>query len=245
VVLAITAASVLGLTRNVQRVWSKIGCAILMLALILLLIWTGSRTGIVVLVTAIACVLLPRPLALVLVATMVLIACVVIVQNVYVSDSLMDNAEFRALSASNTRQAVWDSLWTEFTTHWLLGGDPINTPSESSLLVVLARTGITGGMVFFLSLSLMFREAYGLLGSSVPGATGAFDRVAGAIILAILVGGVFEGILRDEFSFPIFTLYTLLAIGAGRREVLRIANSVYHRAPSSRTTVTVATPSAR
>src|SRR3954466_5984180 len=75
-----------------------------------------------------------------------------------------DIDDVRALSTENTRLDAWESMWTSFSENLLLGAGSQVIGSENSLLLILARTGLVGGIPFMLSCSLMIYEAYRLLG---------------------------------------------------------------------------------
>jgi hypothetical protein len=175
-------------------------------------IWTGSRTAAVVLACAWGAMLLERKLAILLTAVVLsgILWLVVSESDLRVTTAADD---VRAISTENTRIGAWESLWGAFSQNMLLGGSRDIVGSENSILLVLARTGLTGGIPFLLSFSLILREAYFLMGRCSSAHWFSSEKTAGAIILGIMVGGVFEGYLKDEFSFPIFALYLLLAVG--------------------------------
>lgn len=62
---------------------------------------------------------------------------------------------------------------------------------------------LKSGRCFLLSI-----QAYMLLGSRSWQA-GPAEKASGAILIALLVGAVFEGNLRAEFSYPVFAVYLL------------------------------------
>jgi len=210
--LAICGIVGVGLAVIAERKAIRVLYAIGALIMLLLIYWTASRTAVVVFVVGVTALILERRRAVVIIALMMAAVCGTILSGMFMQapDSMED---IRVVSTQNTRLEVWENLWTTFTKNVGIGAGETVVGSESSVLLILARTGLVGGIPFAISCWLMLREAYRMLGCREGEKRVTDPRIAGAIIIAVLAGGVFEGYLKDEFSFPIYTVYLLLVSG--------------------------------
>lgn len=173
----------------------------------ILLVQTGSRTGLIVMATGVltylACCKHWRPLAWT--ATISLVAAFWL----FGGDFLGSTADVydRGVGGSNTRAGAWSSLIEAVLDAPIFGHGLYKGASENSYLRMMANNGIPYGLLFIWVVTNTLWNATGDLrrkNSSKP--SGALE-INIALLVALLIGGMFEGYLADYFSIPSLTLY--------------------------------------
>ncbi|HEX8523534.1 MAG TPA: O-antigen ligase family protein [Tepidisphaeraceae bacterium] len=179
---------------------------------VLLLLWTGSRTGFVTALFGLVLLFRLRLGKL----TVAIVCCGVFA---FIGLTLLDQAGIvsiagRLLSFDDTRSVVWASMFEQFKSSPLLGVNQEQAAfSENSYLLVLARTGILGACPFIVACVLMVAAMVRLqrlrpyLGEHV-----LLADLTTAGLCAIAVGGMFEGYLYATYSYPLFAVWIYGAI---------------------------------
>jgi hypothetical protein len=173
-----------------------------------LLYLTGSRTGIVVLISGVAAnfALTERAPKTVLVGLFVLLAAAI----AYVNGAFgnLDAIEVYNRGGVNTRYGPWAQLWDQIQQAPWLGLGHFPSSAESSPLRGWATLGIAYPVVLLLVLGFACSHA----GRTAK--AGELWRVAplAAIGAGITAGAVFEGYLLDASSLPLYGWLLALAV---------------------------------
>lgn len=163
---------------------------------IILLVFTGSRTGI--LMTLIACLFLVKtksktPLKIIL--PILLLFTIIILLNPFDIDTQ------RLTSAQDTRLVEWNLMFNQFKTYPITGSPLKQGPTENSYL-------LSGAWFGFIPFTLLFLSTFIILINCLK----SKNNFARFSILAILIGALFEGYLTAIVSFQIILLYLYISI---------------------------------
>lgn len=186
------------------------------------LILTGSRTGVLMGITAILFCYRHRVIQLwrlfVLIGVVVAIGLLVFDQSGTFQQTVSALVTGRFYNIENTRQSVWTALWRNFSTYPIFGaplrGERFIGYGESSWLGAASALGLIGLVpLLFMGigcLRMMF-ALYRLSGQDndyfLPGST----VIAG--LASLLAGSFFEAFLLSNLGFPLIALLFYLVLG--------------------------------
>jgi hypothetical protein len=193
-----------------RRLLWRIALGSVVALMVVLLVWTGSRTGFVT--GLVGTVLLFR-----LRVGRLALALIVCGAFVYLMLSVFVEAQANAsrlIAFDDTRSVQWRSMIGDFLQHPLFGISAQESRwSENSYLLIAARTGLLGllpfavAMVLVVLAILQLQRLRKVLGSEALLA----DLVTGGL-LSVGTGAMLEGFLLGTYSFPIFTMMIYLAL---------------------------------
>jgi hypothetical protein len=180
---------------------------------VVMLLWTGSRTGALTALVGIA-LLFRRRIGTFLGVGVLGAIFVALFLAIFQPDAMSSQ---RIISTLDTRTGVWSRLLEKFEANPFFGTMSQNdfTAAESSYLTIAAHTGIVG--LGLLGVVLWF----------LPGTLRRLARLrtvlhseedlilvdwASAGLLAILVGAFFEGVLLGTLNFMLLSIYFYLGI---------------------------------
>lgn len=203
--------------------WPRIVSALAMLACLYLIVLTGSRTAImVVLFGAYGAFwqnFSPR------VKAVAIVFAAVAVVFALSSDSMLSVDTYDRGSDSNTRREAWSYLYDRVSEKPLLGFGLMEGFSENSLL----RGWATFGIVFpILLIGSTLLAAYHFVGTSrLPPAVRPYAGIPKGILWGLLIGSIFEGYLADSFSSSwIAYVIAILASSEVPRAAAETANTM-------------------
>jgi hypothetical protein len=183
--------------------------AVLSAIMVLLLVWTGSRTG--VLVAAIGLVLLfRRHVGRMLLFSMVCGTLVMLGAQMWFDIS---DPAGRLLSGVDSRTHVWLQLIRDFMSNPVFGvGEAQGLASESSYLSVAARVGMVGLVPLAIALTIIVTDLIRLhrVRHLLREQSMLVDLVIGGMV-AVLFGALLEGYLIGVIAHQVFILYIYLA----------------------------------
>ena len=205
------AVAYLIIQKGVGKFWRLLMSCTLGL-LVVFLLWTGSRTGLLMSIIGLAALFRLRLGKGLVAAAAVAVALLVGLQ---FFGGQLAGAD-RLLSTEDTRTGAWMSQWNAFQNSPLLGNaDDLGLASENSVLWTLARYGIVG----FLPL-LVAMGAYAWFLVRLQLARGSLDKphrlladLVTSVIVVVGVGSVFEGYLLGQFHIAVFSLLTITVVG--------------------------------
>ncbi len=178
--------------------------------MVVLLVWTGSRTGFVTGLVG-TMVLFRLRVGRLALALIVCGAFVYLMMSIFVEAQA--NAS-RLVALDDTRSVQWRSMFDDFLNNPLFGASALESKwSENSYLLIAARTGLLGLIPFSFAFGLVVLAMVRLqrlrkfLGADALLA----DLVTGGL-LSVGTGAMLEGFLLGTYSFPIFTLMIYLAL---------------------------------
>ena len=180
------------------------------------LLWTGSRTGL--LMSGVAILFLVRrsgPLALGGIIVTALVGLYFLLQR-----TVGDFSIERFSSLDNTRAVVWRAMWRTFNEHPLLGaplrGDRLGF-GESSWLAIGAATGLIGFIPLLVGGCALLVIAWRLLAGRAPDRRARLQGdFAGGAIISLMIGSFFEAYLLAIVSSATFLLILVGLIGSRR-----------------------------
>jgi len=185
----------------------RLGYAILIAALSVCLVWTGSRTG--GLVALLGIVLLFRFRLGKLAVALAICGVLVFTMIKVLDETGISTIASRFLDIHDTRSEAWGHMIDMFKANPVIGAEAADVMvSENSYLLIASRTGMVGLIPFTISVVAVivgliklqrikpFLREHVLLADLVT-----------AGIVSIAVGGMFEGYLFATYSFPLFTLF--------------------------------------
>lgn len=208
-ICAIGAIAVIGFLLRSRVKYARLLLSLILMLFLYLLYWTGSRGAIVMLVVGISAQIFERRITMII-SVLVVILSLLFVLGKYDMTQFENAVDSRIVSGENTRLEAWESLWTSFVSNPIIGvGDGV-AYTENSYLLTLARTGVFGMVPFSIFWGMVLLRSYRMLGRDEPGAV--TYRIVGSLLLALLISGLFEGVLKDELSFVIFSAYFLVAV---------------------------------
>lgn len=181
--------------------------------IIVLLIWTGSRTG--VLMSLVGLTLLFRAHIGRLLGTGAVVA--ILVYAFLAVFQVSSESSSRLLSTLDTRSESWAVEFNKFLSNPILGKvtDTSFGTVENSYLTIAARSGLLGLSILFVVLCLIGSalRQLGRVRAAIP--TREFRMLADMItggIMSILAGAAFEGILVGTLTFMLLALYFYLGL---------------------------------
>ena len=189
---------------------TRIGSMTLAAVTAVMMIWTGSRTGVAMGIAGVAMQFRRRMGRFVLVSAIGGAMSLLVWQAASPDSSTTD----RFVNITNTRTSVWGVMWNEFVDNPLIGASREQaTQSENSYLMVASRTGMLGllpllwSMALIVSSLLELRRYRRVLGQHRE----LLDLLLAAFI-SLAVGALFEGYLFGIFSIPVLSVYIYLAL---------------------------------
>ncbi|MGB7160682.1 MAG: O-antigen ligase family protein [Tepidisphaeraceae bacterium] len=180
--------------------------------MVIMLVWTGSRTGALMTLVGLALLFrlrLGRLLAVVVAGgVFVLVAAQIFSESIVSAD--------RLLATDDTRTAAWMSMWADFLRSPWIGIELEEARySENSYLLTASRTGLLGLIPLLLAVILVIRGLLHLQSARARLGEHALlaDLVTGGLV-ALGVGSLFEGHLVAVYSFPMYAVYIYLGVMA-------------------------------
>jgi O-antigen ligase len=194
--------------------------------MLVMLVWTGSRTGAVMFLVGFA-IMFRRRLGVSAVLIIALVAGGLLAWQLI---NPGEDTATRIVSTENTRIGVWTSLLQDFLSSPVVGVTS-QTWSENSYLLVAARAGIVGLVPFAIALALLWKALIQIqfLRRSLGSAAIMGDLVIAASI-SLLVGAFFEGFLYGTLTIPVLALYVYFAVAGFLIDYGR-ANLAYDQNP--------------
>ncbi|RVT99754.1 hypothetical protein EOD41_15020 [Mucilaginibacter limnophilus] len=110
----------------------------------------------------------------------------------------------------NTREGTWKTLETYAKTFPIFGYGREDIPTSNSYMFAFVSAGVVGSFFLFASLILGIRKLIILHfvgGAKLRHATAAY----GGLIFFFLTGAIFEGLLLDNVSIPVFVFWAILS----------------------------------
>ena len=190
--------------------------------MVIFLLWTGSRTGLLMLAIGLGLTFRVR-LGKILAVAVVIGGLATGVMSYYTSQSDDGIQLERLTSTADTRTAAWARLIEDFRSSPVFGVTHQGAfIAESSYLSLAARAGIIGLIPMFGMFFFVIREIWHLqrFKSQLPEYDMLIDLVI-AEITAILVGAFLEGYLLGALAFPVFMLYANLIIAQFMADAVR------------------------
>jgi hypothetical protein len=191
--------------------------------LVLLLIWTGSRTGLIV--AAVGVVLLFRARLGKLALTSIIVGLSVwLAMQIYTESTLSIAGMF---ARGDTRTRAWVIWWQQFLDNkaWGVMSEQYGT-GENSYLTTAAQTGLVGLIPLFIAVVATIWQLVRLqrlrryLGEYIMMA----DLVTAGLV-AIGVGAIFEGYLLGALTMPVFCIYLYLALATFLLDAVEFSQS--------------------
>jgi hypothetical protein len=205
-----------------QQIVARFFWGMVLLLLLLALLMTGSRTGLVMAGTSFLFFHRQRIRGLLHILLLVVLAVVPLYllmdRNDLVWETFISPLTDRYSSLENSRTDIWNILWSSFLDYPLFGvpltADRFTGYGESSWLGVAANLGLVGLVPLFLfaatSIRMMIRVYQLSLYQSQY-----FYRSSTVIagLMTIFVGSIFEASLLGNLTFSVLSLFFYLALG--------------------------------
>lgn len=216
-----------------HRKWIK-GFWIINLILVgVLLLMTGSRTGMLMAILTILFFYRNRGGALIrlgfVVAVVLAITFPLISQDGAIFGANQADVVSRFLSTDNTREAVWSALWQGFSQNPIFGAPLMGSRlgfGESSWLAAGATLGLAGliplGLFGAACLRVMAKLA--TISKHQPSSYLQCSTVISGLA-CLLVGSFFEAFLLGTLSFALFAILTYLSLGQYLIELHQVQKS--------------------
>ena len=209
--ITLPTAAYLVVQKDIGRLWRTAMCVTAGL-LVVFLLWTGSRTGL--LMSGVGLLLLFR-LRLGKLSVAAAAAGVVLLGGLQLFGGEIAGAD-RLLSTEDTRTGAWMNMWNVFLSSPLTGASgEMFTFSENSYLWTAAKYGLLALLPMLLAVA-----AFGWFVLRLQLVRPLLDRphrlladLSVSIIVTALVGGFFEGYLLGQFNVVVFTLFVMTAAG--------------------------------
>jgi len=198
-----------------QRIWYLLAL-FLTGFLVVFLLWSGSRTGILMTLTGLGLMFRHQLGGLlkttILVATMVMFAWQV---TDFGESSAVIQERFGRSVLVNTREATWNSMLTVFVENPIFGSTKDVWATESSYLGALARFGVVGTAPLFISVTLVLMALVKLNKKrSGLGEHAILVDLVTAGFFSLAIGAVFEGFLMATLTPMLYMIYIYMALGA-------------------------------
>lgn len=178
--------------------------------MIVVQIWTGSRTGIIVLAIGMALAFRSKLGIFSFLITMVAGLLYFVVS--FFVESLV-TAE-RLVSTENTRAEIWQQMWNDFLSSPMFGVvDEYRRESESLYLSIASQYGFVGLIPLCIFIGFLIAVIVRL--QQCRRGLGEWRMLADLVvagIIQLLIAGVFEGYLMATLGFSVFILMVYLAI---------------------------------
>jgi O-antigen ligase len=174
------------------------------------LLWTGSRTGVLMGFVGLVVMYryrMGRALLLASFAAIFVMIFLAVFSNV-------DIFSQHLISGEDTRTGIWRTQWDQFLSHPILGANfGLFGYSENSYLATAARYGIVGLIPLFIMLGIAGRSIVRLHRSRkfMGDFTLAADMVIGSLI-SLAVGAWFEAYLLGTLTFMVYLIYIDFAL---------------------------------
>ena len=197
--------------KGIGRFWRLAMCCTMGL-LVVFLLWTGSRTG--MLMSTIGLVMLFR-LRLGKLAVAAAAAAVALLVGLQLFGGELAGAD-RLISLEDTRSGAWLSMWDAFQSNPLLGSASYSSfGSENSFLWTAARYGVLGFVPLIIATFayLWFALKLQLLRGSLDKPHRLLADLVVSVVLTVGAGALFEGYLLGQFNIAVFTLLTVTVAG--------------------------------
>jgi hypothetical protein len=186
----------------------RIFWCILSVILFGMLLWTGSRTGMLMLLVGSAIFFRKRRKLIVLLAAIATISLVAF----FVINPDASSSAGRLTDTTNDREMTWESLLSLFYRSPLIGGTTgERIVGESSYLCVLGGYGIVGAAIMAIFLALLGMDLYRFL-RNVQLEDTSLKLLIFSGVLALLFGALLEGYLVGTISYPLFALYLYIGM---------------------------------
>jgi len=198
-----------------QRLWYLL--ALLLTGfLVVFLLWSGSRTGVLMTLTGLGLMFrhqLGRLLeTTILVAVMVMFAWQV---TDFGESSAVIQERFGRSVLVNTREGTWSGMLRVFAEHPAFGSANAPLGTESSYLGALARFGVVGTAPLFISMTLVLMALVKLNKKrSRLGEHAILVDLVIAGFFSLAIGAVFEGFLISTLTPTLYMVYIYMAITA-------------------------------
>ena len=192
--------------------WLRLAACLTLGLLAVFLLWTGSRTGLLMCLVGVALLFRLR-LGKFFVAGAA--AAVVLVIGLQFFGEEVQGAD-RLLSMQDTRTGAWTSMWRSFQGNPLLGGATSEDfGSENSYLWTAARYGLFGFLPLLVAVASYAWFCLKL--TAAKRAMGKSHRLMADLVVAVIVvvgvGAMFEGYLLGQFNTGVYLLLTFTAVG--------------------------------
>jgi hypothetical protein len=209
IAIALPAALYLLVRPGASKIWRVLlagACGFL----ITMLVWTGSRTGLLVAAVGVAMFFRAR-LGKILAVAVTVGLFVFLAINIY-SESTSSFTDM--FLRGDTRSHVWATMIAQFREHIAWGGMSEEFGiSESSYLATAGNMGLFGLIPLIIFLGLAARDLVRL--QRVRKHMGEHALLADLVtaqLVAIAIGAMFEGYLLGTLTFPVFCIYINLGI---------------------------------
>jgi O-antigen ligase len=198
------------MTRPGRSKATRLFMSAILSATVIFLLWTGSRTALLMAVVGLGLLFRAR-LGRLAIGGVVVGGLVLLGLNVLLPDR--DVVSERLVSTLDTRSVVWQRLTDDFLRNPLFGTISGELGiSENSYLSILARFGLVGALPFIVAAILITRSMFKLqrVRRRLDDTMLADLTTAGLVQLA--VGAIFEGFLAGTLSPQVLVMYCYLAL---------------------------------
>lgn len=178
--------------------------------LCILLLWTGSRTGLLMGATAVVLFFRARLRRFAVVSVFIGLFVFLALQ-IYAESTMAISTMF---VRGDTRSHVWNSLWERFLAHPVFGDlERGYGVAENSYLSTAANMGMLGLIPLFVFIIATGVSMVKLLRvRKYLGEEATLADLVIASLVSIAVGAIFEGYLLGTLVFPVFCVYIHLAL---------------------------------
>lgn len=185
--------------------YDKMICLFNLVSSLVLIVLSGSRTGIVGLAAALAIYGLlnyKKNLIITIIAVFAGMAMATLFV-AHLSDLAQQSSGFsRIVNGSNTRAGVWGALWRDFVSSPLIGVGSNSAGTAGSYLQVLSIGGLMLFIPFILMLMLLFKQCFYNIRMS--------HYIFIYPIASLIFCAISEGILAEGASFPMLMLLLVM-----------------------------------
>jgi len=198
-----------------QRLWYLLAL-FLTGFLVVFLLWSGSRTGVLMTLTGLG-LMFRHQLGRLLETTLLVAATVMFAWQVtnFGESSAVIQERFGRSVLVNTRESGWDAMLRTFAANPVFGSVKNVWATESSYLGALARFGVVGTAPLFVSMTMVLMALVKLNRKrSRLGEHAIFvDLVTGGFF-SLAIGAVFEGFLMATLTPMLYMILIYMAITA-------------------------------
>jgi len=202
--------------------YRKIGAVLLLGIDCFLLIATGSRTGLIILVSGLFLVLWARTRLALRVPVYLLMLCffaaAILSQSISVG-IFRDTSFYRGEAGIDTRSAAWLEMINSVTENPIWGRGYFSGASENSYMRGWLAYGLVYEMLFLAVVLVLLRSAV----RSVRHYGGyCHNDLFFGLVGGLIIGGIFEGYLVDNFSGPLIIWFLLSWIFGSKDPLLAL-----------------------
>lgn len=180
---------------------------------ILLLVLTGSRTGLSIFMSSLlVLVMLNKGFKLKIFSFFLGIIFLIYL---YI---IKDSEQFdRGDGGNNTREEAWLNMWNKMIDNPLFGIGYFDGDSENSYMRIAITFGIPIALFFLYLVFILLRFYF------INRKNNNYDKFALCMLFGILVGAIFEGYLLDYWSLPkiVFILILFFAVNDSSNKLIR------------------------